>query len=339
MKALILAPFHPDSLARLREHGEVVYESWLDTGALADPEELGARLAACGFDVLITEADFVFEETFDAAPNLKFVGVCRGEIGQHVDVDAATQRGVLVVNTPGRNAVAVAELTVGLMLALARRIPVADAMIHAGQWQSAVDNLTQWQGVELAGKTAGLVGLGAVGREVAKRLAAFGMRIAVYDPYADREFVIPEFVSLDELLAQSDFVSLHCPLNDETTGMIGARELARMRPAAFLVNTARAAIVDEAALIAALRERRIAGAGLDVHRVEPLPPNSPWLALPNVILTPHIGGAAGDVVRHHSEMIVADVERWLRGERPLHCVTPNAGRGRAGRADGNGGTI
>ena len=187
MKALILAPFHPDSLACLRQRGEVVYESWLDTGALADPEELGARLSAEGFDVLITEADFVFEETFDAAPNLKFVGVCRGETGAHVDMEAAMQRGVLVVNTPGRNAVAVAELTIGLMLALARRIPAADAMIHAGQWQSAVDNLTQWQGVELAGKTAGLIGLGAVGREVAKRLAAFGMNFVVYDAYVARE--------------------------------------------------------------------------------------------------------------------------------------------------------
>jgi phosphoglycerate dehydrogenase-like enzyme len=337
MKALILVPFHPDALARLREHGEVVYESWLDTGTLTDPEELGARLSAEGFDVLITEADFVFEETFAAAPNLKFVGVCRGETGAHVDVDAATQRGVLVVNTPGRNAVAVAELTIGLMVSLARRIPAADAMIHAGQWQSAVDNLTQWQGVELAGKTAGLVGLGAVGREVAKRLAAFGTRVIATDPHPQpfsqtgrREFTFSpqqreeqsqvDLVPLNDLLRQSDFVSLHCPLNAETKGMIGARELARMQPSAFLVNTARAAIVDEAALIAALREKRIAGAGLDVHLVEPLPPNSPWLALPNVILTPHIGGATADVVRHHSEMIVADVERWLRGERPVNWV-------------------
>ncbi len=341
MKALILAPFHPDSLARLREHGEVVYESWLNTGALADPEELGARLSAESFDVLITEADFVFEETFDAAPNLKFVGVCRGEIGQHVDMDAAMQRGVLVVNTPGRNAVAVAELTIGLMISLARRIPAADAMIRAGQWQSAVDNLTQWQGVELAGKTAGLVGLGAVGREVAKRLAAFGMNLIATDPHP-RPFSLPgrrgsvpsplwgegrgdgssqvDLLPLDDLLRQSDFVSLHCPLNAETTGMIGARESAWMKPTAFLVNTARAAIVDESALIAALREHRIAGAGLDVHLVEPLPPNSPWLTLPNVILTPHIGGATSDVVRHHSEMIVADIERWLRGERPINLL-------------------
>ena len=212
-------------------------------------------------------------------------------------------------------------------------------MIRAGQWQSAVDNLTQWQGVELAGKTAGLVGLGAVGREVAKRLAAFDMNLIVTDPHP-RPFPLPgrresapsplwgegqsqvDLLPLDDLLRRSDFVSLHCPLNHETTGMIGARELARMKPTAFLVNTARAAIVDESALIAALRERRIAGAGLDVHLVEPLPPNSPWLALPNVILTPHIGGATGDVVRHHSDMIVDDIERWLRGERPLHCVTP-----------------
>lgn len=325
MKALVLAPFHPDSLARLRQHGEVVHESWLDTGALADPEELGARLSAEGFDVLITEADFVFEETFAAAPNLRFVGVCRGEIGQHVDVDAAAQRGVLVVNAPGRNAVAVAELTIGLMLALARKIPAADAMIRSGQWQSAVDNLTQWQGVELAGKTAGLVGLGAVGREVAQRLAAFGMQPVAYDPYVAKDVGAPaRLVSLHELMRQSDFVSLHCPLDPETTGMVGARELALMKPTAFVVNTARAAIVDEAALLAALRENRIAGAGLDVHLVEPLPPNSPWLQLSNVILTPHVGGATSDVVRHHSEMIVADIERWLGGGRPANLVNPPA---------------
>lgn len=325
MKALILAPFHPELLARLRQHGEVVYESWLETGALADPEELGARLASEGFDVLILEADFVFEETLDAAPGLRFIGVCRGEIGQHVDLDAAARRGVTVVNTPGRNAVAVAELTIGLILALARRIPDAHAMIGAGRWQSAVDNLTDWQGVELAGKTAGLIGYGAVGRQVGRRLAAFDMRVFVYDPFVaapDKPGFSAEtrFVPLDDLLAGSDFVSLHCSLNAATRGLIGGRELALLKPTAYLVNTARAAIVDEAALLDALRNRRIAGAGLDVHVIEPLPPNSPWPGLNNVVLTPHIGGAAGDVVRHHSEMIVADLERWLAGEPVVNKV-------------------
>ncbi len=328
MKALILAPFDVDCLARLRQWGPVVYESWLDTGALADPGELGARLNAEGFDVLVIEADFIFEETLEAAPNCKFVGVCRGEIGQHVDLEAAARRGVVVVHTPGRNAVAVAELTIGLMLALARRIPAASQMVQGRRWNSAVDNLMDWQGVELAGKTAGLIGYGAIGHEVAKRLEAFGMSILVYDPYAEKEVVIRhsrfeqpvERVTLDSLLARSDWISLHCPLNDETTGMIGDRELALIKPSAFLVNTARAAIVDEKALLAALTEKRLAGAALDVQTVEPLPPNSPWLSLPNVILTPHMGGATRDVVRHHSEMIVDDIERWLRGEPLLHSV-------------------
>lgn len=325
MKALILAPFSEDALARLREHGEVVYEPWLVTGELADPEALGARLATEGFDVLVLEADFVFEETLDAAPGLRFIGVCRGEIGPHVDCAAAARRGVVVVNTPGRNAVAVAELTVGLILALARRIPAAHAMIRAGQWKSAVDNLTGWQGVELQGKTAGLIGYGAVGRQVARRLAAFDMRLLAYDPFVAKPDSQgfpgePRFVSLDDLLAASDFVSLHCPLNQHTRGLLDARALALMKPTACLINTARAAIVDEPALLDALRTGRIAGAGLDVHLVEPLPPGSPWLALENVVLTPHIGGATADVARHHSEMILTDVQRWLRGERPVNLV-------------------
>jgi len=314
MKCLILAPFHFDALARLRQLGEVVYESWLDTGQLTDPEELGARLAAEAFDVLITEADFIFEETLAAAPGLQFIGVCRGDVGQHVDMDAAAERGVIVVNTPGRNAVAVAELAIGLMLSLARKIPAAHTQIRAGQWQSAVDNLTKWQGIELYGRTVGLIGYGAIGRAVAKRLLAFEMNVLVYDPYIQPEALNlpPEIhlVALDDLLHQSDFVSLHCPLNEETSGLIGARELALMKPTAYLINTARAALVDEAALLAALREKHLAGAGLDVHLIEPLPPNSPWLQLDSVVLTPHIGGATGDVIRHHSEMIVAEIERW-----------------------------
>jgi phosphoglycerate dehydrogenase-like enzyme len=147
----------------------------------------------------------------------------------------------------------------------------------------------------------------------------------VYDPFVaatDQSGASAEVrgVSLDDLLANSDFVSLHCPLNAATRGLIGGRELALMKPTAYLVNTARAAIVDEAALLDALRSRRIAGAGLDVHLIEPLPSSSPWLALNNVVLTPHVGGATGDVVRHHSEMIVADLERWLAGEPPVNKV-------------------
>lgn len=326
VKALVLAPFHEDALAQLAQDGEVVYEPWLETGQIADPIELGRRLATGGFDVLIIEADFVFEETFDAAPGLRFVGACRGDIGEHVDLEAALIRGVTVVNTPGRNAVAVAELTIALMLGLARRVATVHAVIRRGEWASAIDNLTAWRGVELSGKTAGLIGYGAIGREVAKRLAAFEMEVVVHDPFVSEvggcgPDAGVSLVGLEELLSCSDFVSIHAALTAESRGLLGARELSFMKSSAYLINTGRAAIVEEGALLDALRSGRIAGAGLDVFPVEPLPPDSPWLALDNVLLTPHMGGATGDVVRRHSEMILSDLRRWQRGERPLHLVT------------------
>jgi D-3-phosphoglycerate dehydrogenase / 2-oxoglutarate reductase len=336
VKALVLAPFHEDALAQLAQHAEVVYEPWLETGRLTDPVELGERLAQGGFDVLIIEADFVFEETFEAAPGLRFVGACRGDIGEHIDLGAALDRGVTVVNTPGRNAVAVAELAIALMLGVARHVCTVNGVIRQGEWVSAVDNLTAWRGIELSGKTAGLIGYGAIGREVAKRLDAFEMDVIAYDPLlvdetggkgngADcaakkREGGV-SFVGLEELLSCSDFVSVHAALTPETQGLLGAYELRLMKPSAYLINTARAAIVDEGALLEALHAGQIAGAGLDVFTVEPLPPDSPWLTLDNVLLTPHMGGATGDVVRRHSEMILNDLRRWQRGERPLHLVT------------------
>ncbi len=291
-----------------------------------DPVELGERLAEGGFDVLIIEADFVFEETFAAAPGLRFVGACRGDIGEHVDLEAAVDRGVTVVNTPGRNAVAVAELTIALMLGLARRVATVHSVIQRGQWTSAVDNLTAWRGVELSGKTAGLIGYGAIGREVAKRLTAFEVEVIAYDPFvtegdAGERGPRVSLVGLEELLSRSDLVSIHAALTAETRGLIGARELSWMKPSAYMINTARAAIVDEGALLEALSTGRIAGAGLDVFPVEPLPPDSPWLTLDNVLLTPHMGGATDDVVRRHSEMILNDLRRWQRGERPVHLVT------------------
>jgi phosphoglycerate dehydrogenase-like enzyme len=325
MKALVLAPFHSDALAQLAQDGQVVYEPWLETEQIADPVELGVRLAEGGFDVLIIEADFVFEETFDAAPGLRFVGACRGDIGEHVDLDAAFARGVTVVNAPGRNAAAVAELTIGLMLGLARRVATVHAMIRRGEWASAVDNLTAWQGVELSGKTAGLIGYGTIGREVARRLAAFEMEVIAHDPFASRDDERERdgrvaLVGLEELLSLSEFVSIHAALTPESRGLLRARELSWMKPSAYLINTARAAIVDEGALLEVLRAGRIAGAGLDVHRVEPLPPDSPWLALDNVLLTPHIGGATGEVVRRHSEMILNDLRRWQQGQQPVHLA-------------------
>jgi D-3-phosphoglycerate dehydrogenase len=328
MRALSLAPFDREALAALAASGiETTVESWRDTKLLADPEELGARLHAMGAQVLITEADFVTEETFAAAPNLRLVGVCRGNVGMHVDLPAATEHGVLVLHTPGRNAVAVAELTLGLMLMLARRVLQADRLVRSGGWDSPLCAV-HWGSLELAGKTAGLIGLGAVGREVARRLQALDVEVLAHDPYVRNQVFAKNLVSLEELLRRSDLVSVHCASTAETRGLIGAQELALMKPTAFLINTARAAIVDEAALIEALQAGRIAGAALDVFSVEPLPPHHPLLELDNVILTPHIGGAPTDVVRRHSWMLTRDILRWRRGERPLHLLNPGAWPGK-----------
>ena len=160
---------------------------------------------------------------------------------------------------------------------------------------------------------------------MARRLAPFDVKLLVVDPYANPDALEGvELVSLDELLAQADVVSLHCALTDETRGLVAAEQLARMKPTAWLINTARGSIVDETALAKALQARQIAGAALDVFEIEPLPPNSPLLTLENVILSPHIGGAPTDVVRRHSSMIVEDVLRWQRGERPERLLNPAA---------------
>jgi phosphoglycerate dehydrogenase-like enzyme len=325
VSGLSLAPFDAEALGALdREGVRLQVESWRDTEVLADPVELGQRLRDMDAQVLVSEADFITKETLEAAPGIRVVGVCRGNVGIHVDVSAATEHGVLVVNTPGRNAVAVAELTFCLMLTLARRVHEAAEFTRSGAWNSPLCAV-HWGGAELAHKSLGLVGLGAVGREVAHRASAFGMQVLAYDPYVSTHAEpTVEFTSLSDLLARSDIVSIHCAATPETRRMVGADELALMKPTAFLVNTARAEIVDEEALVAVLLDGRIAGAALDVFSVEPLPPRHTLLGIENVILTPHIGGSPDDVVRRHSWMVAQDLIRWKRGERPEHLINVEA---------------
>lgn len=325
MKALILAPFHPPALAELAQLMPVDYESWTETRRLQDPEELGLRLQKEGVTHLIIEADFAFEELFQNAPNLQLLGVCRAALN-HVDLDAATRHGVIVVNTPGRNARAVAELTLGLMLSLTRRIPYLDAYLKSGQWEDPVDGYVNHRGSELGGRTLGIIGLGAVGRIVAKLASAFDMNILAHDPYAgevgDRQSDA-RLVPLQHLLQRSNFLSLHAPRTAETTGMIGPDQLDILPPPAFLVNTAFYEMVKEDALIHALTTGHLAGAAFDVHETHPISPASPLLKLDNVILTPHVGGATDDTVRRHSEMMLNDIQRHLRGEKPLNLANPS----------------
>lgn len=326
MKTLILAPFYPPALEKLREITETIYQSWTDTRKLFSPEELGRRLREEDCQILVVEADFVFEEIFEQAPGLRFVGVCRGS-ARNVDLEAATKHGVLVVSTPGRNAIAVAELTLGLMLSLARHIPTAHNLVKSGSWEDPVGPYISLCGKELYGKVAGLIGLGAVGREVAKRLLALGMKVLAFDPFVEAEEMERlrvGKVELDSLLKESDFVSLHCPVSPETISLIDEDQLRLVKSSAYLINTAGWQVVEEKALFKALKERWIAGAAFDVFETHPIPPSSPLLQMDNVVLTPHIGGATDGTVERQSWMMVEEIERFLRGERPLSLLNPEA---------------
>ena len=322
--ALILAPCHPQVLEKLQGMVPVSYESWIDTGRLLSPEEMVERIQNGDFNIMVVEADFIFDDVFENADKLRFVGVCRGSV-KNVDIEAATEHGVLVVNTPARNSVSVAELTVGLMLSLARHIPRAHSVVKGGKWLDPVGPYISLRGVELAGKTVGIVGLGAIGFEVAKRLNAFNMAVLVYDPYVIAEKVAragARQVTLPQLMKESDFVTIHCPVSPETTGLIARDEIGLMKPNAYLVNTAGWEVVEEKALLNALKQNHIAGAAFDIYETHPVSPQSPFLKLENVVFTPHIGGATDGTVERYSKMIAENIERFICGQRPKNLVNP-----------------
>jgi D-3-phosphoglycerate dehydrogenase / 2-oxoglutarate reductase len=324
VKTLVLAPFTPTGLAALSDLGEVVYEPWTDTQEIHDPQELGARLEAEDFDALVVEIDFLFEELFDAAPRLRFAAICRAALNQ-VDLDAATERGVVIAHTPGRNAQAVAELVLGHLLNLARQIPQAGQFVAKGEWEDPTEPYTRFQGRELAGSTLGLIGLGQIGQRVARLARGIGMRVLAYDPYVapgSRATAGATLVELDALLAASDYVSIHVPETAETTGMLDAAAIAAMPTGACLINVTSPAIVDRQALVDALRTGKLAGAALDVHDSHPIAPDSPFLGMPNVLLTPHIGGATRETIERHSAMVVLDMQRFARNAKPKHLANP-----------------
>lgn len=320
--ALVLAPFSQDALDDLGRTLPVTYENWTDTRVLYAPEELSQRINADGVGFLVVEADFVFEEVFQQSRSLELLGVCRTSL-DHVDVAAATEHGVAVVHTPGRNAQAVAELTLGLMLSLARGIPQLDSYVKDGRWESPVEPYISMRGVELHGKTLGILGLGAVGRKVAKLARAFGMTVVAFDPYAGpagRRVVGAYLMTLEQVLAASDFLSVHTPDTPETEGMLDRERLGMLKAGAYIINTAAYPVIEEAALVEYMSSGHITGAALDVHRTHPIHPSSPLLGLKNVILTPHIGGATESTVERQSWMMVEDIRRYLAGKRPRHLV-------------------
>jgi len=272
--------------------------------------------------LVIRSATEVDAAVLEAGENLKVVA--RAGIGlDNVDVEAATRRGVMVVNAPQSNVVSAAEQTMALLLAQARNVPQAHAALKAGAWERS-----RWEGVELAGKTLGVIGLGRVGALVAHRAAAFGMRLIAFDPYvsADRakEMGVDVMPSLEALLVQSDFVTIHLPRTPDTEGLIGEHELSLMKPGARLVNTARGGIVDESALAKAIEDGRLGGAALDVFATEPTT-DSPLFALDHVVVTPHLGASTVEAQDKAGTTVAEMVRLALKGEFVPYAVNISAG--------------
>jgi D-3-phosphoglycerate dehydrogenase / 2-oxoglutarate reductase len=317
--ALVTATFRGPGLDRLREVAEVVEDPWIDITPLRiwDGAKLAARVRETGATILIVESDFVMgDDIMDCG--LIAIGSCRGD-PNNVDVAAATARGIPVLNAPGRNADGVAELAVALTLAASRHVLPADADLRAGAvFKDDTIPYQRYRAWQLAGQTVGIVGLGAVGRAAAWRFASLGCTVISYDPFN------PDAThdSLEVLLSESGVVSMHAPPLPDTLGMMGAAQFAAMRDGAVYVNTARAALHDLDALVEALRSGKLSSAGLDHFEGEQLPEGHPLIGMPNVVLTPHIGGATYDTEVNHSAMLADDIALLLSGDKPRHCVNP-----------------
>ncbi len=309
MQVLITDPIAADGVEILRAAADVEVKTGLSE------EELAALIGK--YDALVVRSGTrVTARVIEAARRLQVIG--RAGVGvDNIDVEAATRRGILVVNAPDGNSIAAAEHTIALMLALARHIPQADASLRARRWERK-----RFVGTEITGKTLGIIGMGRIGRAVARRARGLDMRVLSYDPYVSRshaERLGVELRPLDELLRESDFVTIHVPLTPTTRNLIGERELALLKPSARLINCARGGVVDEKALYQALAEGQLAGAALDVFTTEP-PFDSPLLDLPQVVVTPHLGAST----REAQVAVAVDVARQvvdvLAGKPATHPV-------------------
>ena len=346
MKAFITARIDKTQVDRLISNGfEVEQGGFGLTGVKLTEAELIEKFK--NIDVAVVEFENITDAVLESAKRLKVVACLRNEPGASLDIAAATKRGIPALFAPGRNAVAVAEYTLGLMISIARSIPTTHHLLRYTDELTAVSysdksgerkNVTsEWsmdpdapfqrfQGDELMGKTVGLVGAGFIGQEIAKRVAALGMKVIAFDPYAKADQLAKLSITslaLDELAAQSDFVVMAAKVTPESTGVFGAKQFGLMKSGAYFINTARAALVDYDALFQALNNKKIAGAGLDVYPTEPLPGDSPFRKLTNVVLSPHLAGATREVVEHHSKMVVDDLLGLLDGKVPTRLANPS----------------
>ena len=341
MKIFFSAEYDENELQPLYELGEVHKEGWALGLPKFSEDELAEKTKDA--DIIITSYDDITRKVIEGAPNLRLIA-CTRATPVNVDMEAAKERGIPVIYTPGRNSDCTAEMTIGLILSVARHIPQAYRALKGGKytadpsvhketheglrkdviWDMNMDSpYMVFKGTQLKGKTLGILGYGSIGRRVGKIARAIGMELLIYDPYVGEidveEFGVRKADSVADLMKESDFVTCHMKVTPETTGIISREMIALMKPTAYFINASRGAILDEEALIDALRERRIRGAAFDVYASEPIRSNHPYITeLDNVIITPHIAGATEEVLTNHTKMIVSDVKRFLRGEHLLY---------------------
>lgn len=325
-RVLIVQPVHPAGVALLEPDFEV--------RVATDPSAPTLRREVGGASALLVRTAPIGADVIDAAPGLEVIA--RHGVGvDNIDVAAATRRGIPVAYTPEANAVSVAEHAILLMAAVARRLLAYDAAARRGDWALR----DRYAAVELDGKTLGVVGVGRIGRLVARKAkGAFGMRVLGHDPLLPPEAIaeagLEPVGALEDLLPVVDVLSLHVPLTRETRGLVGAAALARMRPSAVLLNTSRGGVVDEAALCEALAGGRLAGAGLDVFEEEPVPAGHPLLRLPNVVVTPHSAALTAECVVRMATGAAQAIADVLRGRRPAHVVNPEVFGRQPGAGEG-----
>jgi len=327
MKALITASITDEVLEELKKKMEVTYESWRDTGNIYfDIKEMIEKLK--DFDVFITVADDLKKPELFEQSNLKLIVSCRGD-PFNINLDAATKKKIPIIYTPNRNVVAVAELTVGLILSLARNLTKLDRFLHSDdfeiiEFEDWIKCYNEFMGGELEGKTIGVVGFGKIGQRVAERLKPFGVKFLIYDPYVSEE-KIKEYgnkTDIDLLMKESDFITLHAVATEENDNLINEERIKMMKNSGYLINTAKGSLVDYDYLHVALSKNEIAGAALDVFPLEPIDEDNEFLELENVIVMPHICGNTTEVIHRQSEMLLKDINTWLNNGIPINVLNP-----------------
>lgn len=340
MKALITAEIDKELSKKLEQLCTVTFAGWSISQKKLSEGEIIELME--GKEILITSYDEITHKVITACKELKLIACTRSN-PVNIDIKAATEKKIPVLYTPGRNADSAAEFTIALILNIARRIPMAYKALKDGEYLQnkpstpAIKNGLQkditwalnstspyviFKGTQLKTKILGLIGYGAIGKKVSRIARSLGMYVYVFDPYVSEIELndnSQQKVGLEQLLKEADFISCHCKVTQETTKLIGEQELQLMKSNAYLINTSRGAIIDENALVKALKNKEIAGAALDVFENEPLWKDHPFITeLDNIVITPHLGGATVDAITNHTKMIIEDLQRFIKGEKLLY---------------------